>query len=79
MEQEDSLSCLQEPITGPYPEAVKFFEISGSHGGEYEDGCNLVEVYRRFRGTCCLHHRPDDGGIKYLLNIGKLLPDYTAQ
>jgi hypothetical protein len=36
--------------------------------------CNLVEVYRRFRGACCLHHqgddsvkkmshRPDDGGM----------------
>jgi hypothetical protein len=19
--------------------------------------CSLVEVYRRFRGTCCLHHQ----------------------
>jgi hypothetical protein len=38
------------------------------------------EVYRRFRGACCLHHhRPDDGGSKYLWNVGKLLPDYTAQ
>jgi hypothetical protein len=24
-------------------------------------------------------HRPDDGGSKHLWNIGKLLPDYTAQ
>jgi hypothetical protein len=23
--------------------------------------------------------RVDDGGRKYLLNVGKLLPDYTAQ
>jgi hypothetical protein len=21
--------------------------------------CSLVEVYQRFRGPCCLHHRPD--------------------
>jgi hypothetical protein len=32
--------------------------------------CSLVEVYRRFRGPCCLHHqgddRPDDGGSKGL-------------
>jgi hypothetical protein len=32
--------------------------------------CSLVEVYQRFRGTCCLHHqgthRPDDGGSKAL-------------
>jgi hypothetical protein len=31
--------------------------------------CSLVEVYRRFRGTCCLHHqgdRPDDGGNRDL-------------
>jgi hypothetical protein len=22
--------------------------------------CNLVEVYQRFRGTCCLRHQGDD-------------------
>jgi hypothetical protein len=22
--------------------------------------CSLVEVYRRFRGACCLHHQGDD-------------------
>jgi hypothetical protein len=33
--------------------------------------CSLVEVYRRFRGACCLHHEG--------CNVGKLLPDYTAQ
>jgi hypothetical protein len=26
-----------------------------------------------------LTHRPDDGGSKQLRNVGKLLPDYTAQ
>jgi hypothetical protein len=38
-------------------------EISGSQGGKYEDDDSqviaprsLVEVYRRFRGACCLHH-----------------------
>jgi hypothetical protein len=37
-------------------------EISGFHGGEYEDVLwdlapfSLVEGYRRFRGSCCLHH-----------------------
>jgi hypothetical protein len=38
--------------------------IWGSHGSEYEDccllgcrPCNLVEVYQRFRGPCCLHHQ----------------------
>jgi hypothetical protein len=25
------------------------------------------------------HHRPDDGGSKHLWNVGKVLPDYTAQ
>jgi hypothetical protein len=40
--------------------------------------CSLVEVYRRFRGTC-LHHRGDGwGGSRYLSNVSKLLPDYTA-
>jgi hypothetical protein len=28
---------------------------------------------------CSLSHRPDDGGSKHLRNVGKLLPDYTAQ
>jgi hypothetical protein len=31
--------------------------------------CNLVEIYRHFTGTCCLHHQgddiPDDGSSKY--------------
>jgi hypothetical protein len=36
--------------------------------------CSLVEVYRRFSGACCLHHQG-----KHLWNVGKLLPDYTAQ
>jgi hypothetical protein len=32
--------------------------------------CSVIEVYRRFRGACCLHHQgnhcPDDGGRMYL-------------
>jgi hypothetical protein len=40
---------------------------------------SLVDVYRHIRGTYCLHHRPDDGGSKGLWNVGKRLPDYTAQ
>jgi hypothetical protein len=32
--------------------------------------CSLVDVYRRFRGTYCLHHQgdecTDDGGSKHL-------------
>jgi hypothetical protein len=48
-------------------------KISGSQGDEFEDGClrvvascSLVEVYRSFRGACCLHHQGDesDGGSK---------------
>jgi hypothetical protein len=28
--------------------------------------CSLVEVYRRFRGACCLHNYSlDDGGGKH--------------
>jgi hypothetical protein len=41
-------------------------EVCGFHGGAYEDSCLLI-------------HRPGDGCRKYLRNIGKLLPDYTAQ
>jgi hypothetical protein len=40
--------------------------------------CSLVEVYQRFRGACCLHHRPNDRGSKHIWNVGKLLQDYTA-
>jgi hypothetical protein len=29
--------------------------------------CRLVEVYQRFRGTCCLHHRGDDLLIALLM------------
>jgi hypothetical protein len=40
--------------------------------------CNLQEVYGRF--SCAYRlHRPDDGDIKYLWNVGILLRDYTAQ
>jgi hypothetical protein len=47
--------------------------------------CSLVEVYRRFRGSCCLHrqgslhHRADGAGGKNLWSVGKRLPDDTAQ
>jgi hypothetical protein len=49
--------------------------------------CSLVEVLRPFRGACCLiirammdhGNRPDGGGGKNLLNVGKLLQEYTAQ
>jgi hypothetical protein len=41
--------------------------------------CCVVEVYRRFRDSCCFHYQGDDGGSKHLWNVGKLLPDYTAQ
>jgi hypothetical protein len=28
--------------------------------------CSLIEVYRRLRRTCCLHHQGNDRGSKYL-------------
>jgi hypothetical protein len=40
--------------------------------------CSVVEVYRLFGGSCCLHHQ-SDGGSKHVWNVGKLLPDFTAQ
>jgi hypothetical protein len=39
--------------------------------------CSLVEVYRHFRGICCLHHQGDSSPW-WPWNIGKLLPDYTV-
>jgi hypothetical protein len=41
--------------------------------------CNLIKDYRRFRDAYCLHYRLDDAGRKYLWNVGKLLPFFTAQ
>jgi hypothetical protein len=42
--------------------------------------CSLVEIDRRFRGVYCLHHQGDDNGnTKLFRNVGKLLPDCTAQ
>jgi hypothetical protein len=34
--------------------------------------CKII-VHRHFRGTCCLHHRPDDGGSTYLWNVDQQL------
>jgi len=31
--------------------------------------CNLVEVYRRFRGAYCLRDRPENGYSTYLWNV----------
>jgi hypothetical protein len=41
--------------------------------------CSRVDVYRRFRGVCCLYHQGNHGGSKHLWNVGKVLPDYAAQ
>jgi hypothetical protein len=44
--------------------------------------CSLIEVCRRFRGACCLHHR---GGVYLMMeaaviyDVRKLLPDQTQQ
>jgi hypothetical protein len=42
----------------------------------------MAEISRRFTDACCLHHQGDengDGGRKHPWNVGKFLPDYTAQ
>jgi hypothetical protein len=42
--------------------------------------CSLVEIYRRFRGACCLHYQ---GALSMeaasTSDVGKLLPDFKAQ
>jgi hypothetical protein len=41
--------------------------------------CSLVQIYRRFRGTYCLHyHRLDDGGSNHFRNVS-FLRDYIVQ
>jgi hypothetical protein len=37
----------------------------------------LLYLTKSFRAL--LTHRPDDGGRKHLWNVGKFLPNYTAQ
>jgi hypothetical protein len=56
-------------------------KISGSHGGKYEDSCQLGYYIVKFQRYLLppSSGRPDDGGSNYLWNIGELLPDYTAQ
>jgi hypothetical protein len=39
--------------------------------------CSLVDTDRLFRGAYC--HCPDDGGSKFLWDVGQYLPEYTAQ
>jgi hypothetical protein len=45
--------------------------------------CSLIEVYRRFRGACCLHHqgdRPDDDETTQKINIkNKQIPLYNNE
>jgi hypothetical protein len=42
--------------------------------------CSLVEINRRFRSTCFLHHHhPQWWRHKHLWNVGQFLPDYTEQ
>jgi hypothetical protein len=42
---------------------------------------SLAEVYQRFRGASIIRAmmEDNDGGSKYLRNVDKLPPDYTAQ
>jgi hypothetical protein len=40
--------------------------------------CSLVEVDRRFRGTYCLHHYPDDEGSTHHFNVSLLVQNYMA-
>jgi hypothetical protein len=43
--------------------------------------CSLVEIYRRFRGACCIRDQcPEERQqTPPPRNVGKLLPDYMAQ
>jgi hypothetical protein len=38
-----------------------------------------MSVFGAAYEVCNHDPRPDDGGSKHLWNVGKLLPDYTAQ
>jgi hypothetical protein len=40
--------------------------------------CSLLDIYRHFRDTYCLHH-PDDVGSKQFWNISPCIPHYTTQ
>jgi hypothetical protein len=45
--------------------------------------CSLIEIYRHFKGTCCLYHHSrrvhtEDAGRTFVRNICKPLPDYIT-
>jgi hypothetical protein len=42
--------------------------------------CSLVEIYRHFSGTCCLHHQgnDDDGDSRDVWSVGKFLREFLA-
>jgi hypothetical protein len=55
-------------------------EISGSHRSEYEDDCLLgCCAVQSGRSLPTFLRSPDDGGSELLWNVGKYIPDYTAQ
>jgi len=70
------LSLLSLPEDGNMATLRNVVDISvilGSHGGDTKVNvlwdvapCSLIEIYRHFRGSYCLHYRPDDGGSKRL-------------
>jgi hypothetical protein len=52
-----------------FPPNKPCFRIPGSHGVSWVLApCSLAEVYRRFRGACCLHHQGDQTLLCYVNN-----------
>jgi hypothetical protein len=60
--------------------------LDAHHKGEYRrtadiktDGFKSLSLHIGFRHVKMTAHHPDDGGSKYLRNVGHLLRDYTLQ
>jgi hypothetical protein len=53
-------------------------EISGPHGGEYEDDCLLGYCAMKCGRRLPTFQGPDDGDSKHLWNVGKFIPDYMV-
>jgi hypothetical protein len=67
-EYQNAAAAAAVTYPGQYPNGFETYPYTGAAGGftscnisrSYDGSpCSVVEVYRRFRGTCCLHHHSD--------------------
>jgi hypothetical protein len=71
-------------VTGPKGSKTFAIPAQGTSQMLYRMSTKTLHLHNDTENKCGvlrtshLHQRPDDGGSKYLWNVGKLLPDYTT-